>query len=108
MTCKTEHTEQSITKLLMTNDLAVTRAILALYRFQTTEEQSAKDSKERNGVGFTKADSEIGTSMAKFALEAGFLTEKQIAYWRRFTGGNKCRICKYARQLLKIANSKRQ
>ena len=45
--------------------------------------------------------------MAKFYTSRGFLTPKQIAYWRRKNRNGRMRIGKYAGQLARIANSKR-
>lgn len=101
-----ELTKDFILQLLMTNDKAVVRALIALKKYQTVEEQCTKTVVERNNAGFTKADASIGMSMADFAETKGYLSEKQIAFWRKIQPSGRCRICKYAAQLLRIAKEK--
>jgi hypothetical protein len=48
----------------------------------------------------------MGVSMAKYFERNGFLTEKQINYWRTPTNCGKSRIEIYSRQLLEEANLK--
>lgn len=99
------YTRESIEKMLETNDKAIARALVALYKRQTSDEQNAEMTKYRNGRGFTAAHGEIGSSMAKFYLERGYLTPKQIAYWRKPTEKRSMRIGVYVGQLVEIANS---
>ena len=98
--------KQSIVELLKTNDKAVARALVVLNERQTWTEQSAEQTINCNGVGFTPADARLGSSMAKFYQARGYLTEKQLAYWRKPNVRGVPRICKYAGQLLEIAKSK--
>lgn len=95
-----------ISNLLVTNDKAVARALVALHNRQTDEEKSIETTVERNFCGFTPADARMGSSMALFYLKFGRLSEKQIAYWRKPNAKGIPRICKYSGQLLKIAQSK--
>jgi hypothetical protein len=44
--------------------------------------------------------------MAKFFADRGYLTEKQLAYWRKPNAKGTPRICKYAGQLLLVAEAK--
>jgi hypothetical protein len=44
--------------------------------------------------------------MARFYARAGFLTPKQLAWWRAVTPSGKMRIEVYASQLLKVAEEK--
>jgi hypothetical protein len=46
--------------------------------------------------------------MANFYLKAGFLTQKQLAWWRATTPSGRSRIEIYAAQLLQIAQEKQQ
>lgn len=101
MTTKTE-----IVNLLLTNDRAVARALVVLYNRQTADEQVSEDTRHLNGIGFTGADGGVGTSMAKFFLARGYLTPKQLAYWRKPNKRGVARICKYAGQLLDEAQRK--
>lgn len=99
-------TKAEIIELLKTNDRAVARALVVLAERQTAVEQNAEATINRNGVGFTPADARMGTSMANFYTRFGRLTEKQIAYWRVPNVRGVPRICKYAGQLLEIAQAK--
>ena len=95
-----------IIQLLQSNDKAIARALVVLNERQTLTEQSAESTINHNGVGFTPADARMGTSMAQFFTKRGYLTEKQLAYWKRPNVRGVWRICKYAGQLLDIANQK--
>lgn len=99
-------TKAEIIQLLNTNDKAVARAVLVLNERQTQSEQASEHTINRNGVGFTPADARMGSSMAKFYARNGYLSPKQIAYWRKPNAKGVPRICKYAGQLLEIAQEK--
>ena len=99
-------TKEQIVTLLTTNNKAVGRALIALFNRQTLSEQSSDCTLNRNGEGFTPADAFMGTSMAKFFSARGYLTEKQLSYWLKPNAKGVPRICKYAGQLLEVANSK--
>ncbi len=101
----TNLTGTDIVNLLKSNDKAVARALVVLKNRQTTDEQIQKDSKYRNGRGFRPAHARVGTSMAEFYERNGFLTEKQIAYWRK-EGKQGMRISIYWKQLLQEAREK--
>jgi hypothetical protein len=98
--------KQHIVNLLQHNDKAIARALVVLNQRQTLDEQTDEHTKHNNGVGFTPADARMGTSMAQFYLRRGYLTEKQIAWWKRPNKNGVMRICKYAGQLLDIAQAK--
>ena len=100
--------KQDIVQLLMSNDKAIARALVVLNERQTVIEQSAESTINHNGVGFTPADARMGTSMAQFYAKRGYLTEKQLAYWKKPNVRGVWRICKYAGQLLEIAQQKAQ
>ena len=97
------HTVQSIKDLLLTNDVAVARALVALNARQTADERVTEATRHLNGRGFRPCHARMGTSMAQFYLRTGRLSEKQIAYWRKPMKDGKCRIEIYARQLLEVA-----
>ncbi len=99
-------TKAEIIELLKTNDRAVARALVVLNERQTATERSAESTINDNGVGFTPADARMGTSMAQFYTKFGRLSPKQIAYWRKPNVRGVPRICKYASQLLEIAEQK--
>ena len=102
----TEHTVESIRKLLETNDIAIARALLALTARQTADEQRSETTKYHNGMGFRPAHARMGTSMANFYKKYGRLSEKQVAYWRKPMKNGKPRIAIYAGQLLEVAREK--
>ncbi len=104
----TEVTKESIQKLLATNDKAVARALVLLNRRQTSDEQASEDTKYLNGRGFRPAHARMGTSMAKFFERTGYLTEKQVAYWRKTDRKGNARIGIYWRQLLEEAIAKQK
>ena len=100
-------TRESIVALLETNDKAVARALVVLYNNQTADEQETNSTHQHNGRGFSGFDADIGTKMAKFYLERGYLTKGQVAVWRKPTKGG-IRIGRYWRQLLAAAEEKQR
>jgi hypothetical protein len=101
-------TKAEIVALLARNDKAIGRALVVLNERQTQDEQRSQDTKYHNGIGFTGADARMGTSMAQFFAARGYLSPKQLAYWRKPNVRGVARIAKYAGQLLEIANQKAQ
>lgn len=101
-----KHTKQSIVQLLRTNDRAIARALVVLTERQTADEQRDEGTKYLNGKGFRPCHARMGTSMAKFFQRRGYLTPKQIAYWRMPMKGGKMRIEIYAGQLLEVAQAR--
>lgn len=97
---KTKATRKAqIRELLLTNDQAVKRGVVAIYNLQTASEQSDLTTKENNGVGFNGLDAEIMSSFAQRLLKGWPLSEKQMVYARKI-------ILKYSGQLLAIADSR--
>ena len=101
---KSDWTKARILDLLEQNDLAVARALFRLMQNQTFDEQVAEDVKYQNNKGFRPCHARRGTSMAKFFQSRGFLTKKQVAYWRVRDKQGNMRIGIYANQLLKEIN----
>lgn len=99
-------TKNDIVSLLATNDKAVCRALVVLNERQTHDEQTTEHTKHLNGRGFRPAHARMGTSMAKFFTRNGYLSPKQIAYWRRPMKTGTPRIAIYWRQLLEVAEAK--
>jgi hypothetical protein len=99
-------TVDEVRNMLLTNPKAVTRALIVLNERQTYDEQSSETTKHHNNRGFRPCHAKMGTSMAKFAIKAGFLTPKQVAYWWRKEASGKARIEIYATQLHKVALAK--
>lgn len=99
-------TKEMIVQLLKTDDRAVTRALVVLNERQTQDEQASENTRYLNGRGFRPCHAKRGTGMAKFFLSRGFLTAKQINYWRQIEKSGSMRIGIYAGQLLEEANAK--
>ena len=98
-------TGTDIVNLLKTNDKAICRALVVLKNRQTADEQVIKGCKYKNFRGFRPAHAKMGTSMAEFYETHGYLTEKQINYWR-VLGKQGMRISIYWKQLLDAAHKK--
>jgi len=82
--------------MLGCNDKAVCRAVVAIYKRQTAHEQSADQTKETNGIGFTGPDAPLMSKFAKQLLTVGYLSPRQTDIARG-------RMRKYWRQLAEIA-----
>jgi hypothetical protein len=98
--------KDQIQNLLATNSKAVARALVVLMENQTADEQASDNTRYLNGKGFRPCHAYMGTRMAKFYLARGFLTEKQIAYWRKPMKGGQTRIAIYWAQLQDAAERK--
>jgi hypothetical protein len=85
---------------------AVGRALVLLNKRQTYSERMAKEVNRNNGKGFTPTDAGMGTDMANFYAARGFLTERQLGWWRKPNAQNIPRICKYWKQLQEDALAK--
>lgn len=94
---------KQIEDLLMTNDRAVARALLVLYRDQTDRERATEQTTESNGVGFNSADARMYGSMARQVQRGYSLSPNQLSFLRK-----KRRILKYSGQLLNAAKKKAQ
>lgn len=99
-------TKEYIVNLLLNNDKAVARALVVLNERQTADEQNSEETKYQNGKGFKPCHARMGTSMANFYQKNGYLSSKQIAYWRIPNAKGVARIVIYANQLLKIAEER--
>ena len=97
----TEWNKDRIVELLTNNDKAVGRALLRLLQNQTNDEQIAQAVKHRNNRGFRPCHARMGTSMAEFFRDKGYLSPKQVSYWRVRDKQGNMRIGIYASQLLK-------
>lgn len=100
------HTVESVKYLLATNDKAIGRALIVLRNRQTADERASETTRYHNGRGFRPAHARLGTSMANFFEKTGFLTPKQIRYWRVKMADGNGRLEIYARQLLEEAELK--
>lgn len=100
-------TGTDIVNMLRTNDRAVCRALVVLFERQTEDEKTSENTRHHNNRGFRPCHARMGTSMAKFYMRNGYLTPKQLAYWRH-EGKEGMRISIYWRQLLDAAHRKAQ
>ena len=102
-----ELTRESIQTLLANSDRAIGRALVVLYNNQTADEQVSETVRHWNGKGFKGIHGKIGTSMAKFFIRNGYLSPKQIAYWRVTDRKGTMRIGCYWRQLIEAAKERK-
>lgn len=101
-----ELTREDTIRLILDRDKAVCRALVHLYNRQTRDEQISENTRYHNERGFTPADARMGTSMAEFYMRNGYLSSKQVAYWRRPNKKGVPRLAKYWRQLSEEAQKK--
>jgi hypothetical protein len=94
-----ELTREQLKYRLLTDDKALIAALVALNGCQTAEEVASGRTIDRNGMGFRSFDSKVGSGMVKFYQKTGFLTPKQIEYWKKKDSRGKERIICYLNQL---------
>ena len=75
-------------------------ALLKIFEFQTAEEQESEHTYFHNGVGFTGADGEFLTSLAKQLQKKGTLSEKQMVHVFK-------KMPKYWKQILTISDEEK-
>jgi hypothetical protein len=105
-TATTSLTRESLSNLLLTNDRAVERALVALFERQTEGEQVTNATRVSNGVGFSMLDADIFSSFAKQVQTRGFLSPKQLEVCRKLNKAGTPRIGKYWAQLADIAKER--
>ena len=91
-------TEAEIVTMLVTNDEAVNRAVVAIYNRQTESERSTEATLESNGRGFSAFDARNGSYYARWILSGRKLNGK-------FLHRARAMMIKYRHQLVEIANS---
>lgn len=91
-----EMNKAQVVSLLMSNDRAVERAMVALYNRQTVDEQRTSSTSHLNGRGFNAFHAERGTYWAKWVMSGRRLTGKHLDGARRMA-------CHYARQLAELS-----
>lgn len=94
--------KEDIIKLLEESDVAVERAILRIYAFQTSVEQSIQTTIDHNNVGFNACHAEFLSSLAEWIKrsrrpEGQRLSAKQMKHGRKM-------IKHYWKQLMRVAN----
>lgn len=90
------HTIESIRDLLSNSDRAVVKAMFAIQKRQTADEQAGHLTRHTNGIGWSKFDAPWMADMIAKYNRWGSLTPKQLAVTRN-------KVKRYARQLLEIA-----
>jgi hypothetical protein len=76
-------------------DSTAIHALTFIYNKQVADEQHQEIVKYHNGVGFKPQDAKKGSGLAKWYLDKGFLTEKQIACVKKM-------VTKYAGQIVEL------
>ena len=89
--------KDEIMDMIAKSDYALIKGLIRIYENQTDSEKQAYATMKDNGIGFNGADADFLTRMAKFYLDRGYLTGKQIDVVRK-------KMLKYSGQLTKIAN----
>lgn len=90
-----QDTLKALQQKLATDIRWAQRALVAIFRNQTADEQIAANVTHYNNMGFRCMDSEILTSFANQLQKRGSLSPKQMAIVHRL-------MPKYARQLMKF------
>ncbi len=96
-------TKDEVSTNLKKDDVWVIRGIVAIFNYQTADEQASEETKEDNGVGFNSADANILSSFAKQIQKWNPdklrtpLSPKQFIIARK-------KMVKYSGQLARIAN----
>jgi hypothetical protein len=91
------YTPEIIKEHLIQNQAWLERAIVALYKQQTLDEQKNESVLTTNHRGFSKPDAKLLSYYAKWILSGKHLNGKHLNSARNKT-------LKYAKQLTKIAN----
>lgn len=104
-------TKESIQRLLATNDLAVERAVVAIYNRQTGDEKRDSDTKHDNNVGFRANHAPTLSFYARIILkgwEADRLAGRQrgLHLNPQKLERARCFVMHYHRQLVDIANNR--
>lgn len=92
-------TKEAIQELLLKNDRAVERGVLAVYRNQMEDEKASKATKINNGIGFTGADARTMSYYAQLIERGMRLRPEKLADARR-------RMMKYWKQLQRAASER--
>ena len=92
-------TDNEIIHLLVNNNRAVDRAVMAIYNRQTESEKSVGDTRILNGIGFSGADAKLGTYYARWIMSGRNLSGRHLEKARGM-------MIKYRKQLAEIANSR--
>lgn len=86
-----------IKNMLANNDQWALRGLVRIFENQTDDEQNSEQTRHHNNIGFSGADAEILSSMAKQVIAGRTMSVKQMAIIHR-------KMPKYARQLEEVSN----
>ena len=78
---------------LTTNKTWTLHGLVTLFNNQTEDEQEVEHTRYSNGLGFNHSDAKTLTSIAKWYIQKGFVTDNQLALVQS-------KIGKYANQLV--------
>lgn len=92
-------TKPRIANLLQTNNRAVERALIAIYKRQTADEKAVQHTRHNNGQGFSAAHARKGTYYARWCLAGKSLTGDHLVKARLMA-------MHYIGQLVEVSNSK--
>lgn len=90
---------EQIRRNLATNRVWLERGVLAIYAYQTDDEQAAHSTRRDNGVGFNAADAPYLSYVATWLRQGRHLSGSHLQKTRE-------RMLKYAGQLARIANER--
>jgi hypothetical protein len=82
---------------LATNRAWALKGLVRIFERQTADEQSSESTSHDNGIGFTGADANFLTSLAKQYMQRGSLSDKQMAFVFK-------KMPKYAGQIVSISD----
>ena len=91
-----EQWKEYIQNLIKTNDQAYCRGMVVIYRLQTEEEKSIRETTVNNGVGFGTIDADIMTSVAEKIIAGETLTLSEVFITRN-------KLKKYWKQLMRVS-----
>jgi len=89
--------QESIKAKLLTDNVWLERAVVALYKKQTQSEKAVRATTEHNGVGYNYADARLMSYYATWILSGKKLSGHHLEKARN-------KILKYTGQLTRIAN----
>jgi hypothetical protein len=92
--------KEFIKNKLATDSRWAKHALLKIFEFQTEEEQVMETTCVHNNVGFTGADGEFLSSLAKQLDRKGFLSPKQMIHVYK-------KMPKYWKQVMKISDQEK-
>ncbi len=85
---------------ILTDDQFVRKALAILYNLQTPEEQHFSETLRRNRVGFSVADAQCFSRLARLVLQGGRLSPDDLQKCRELGRNGIPRLAKYRRQIV--------